>query len=615
MPVIQETVQEQRIYRIRHSFAHVLAQAVQRLYPATKLGFGPPIDDGFYYDFIIPNPISESDLPAIEAEMRRIIAETQVFKREDLDPESALARVERMQEPHKLEYARELLEKRGLPRLSFYTNGPFLDMCEGPHVESTADLPPDGFKLHSVAGAYWRGDERNVMMTRIYAYAYPTRAELDARIQAVVMAKERDHRKLAKELRIFVVSDAVGKGLPLWLPNGTVLRTELEKLAHEMEFSAGYVRVATPHITRRGLYVTSGHIPLYENVMYPPMRMFEDSDAGGSQAEQGEGDPEQYYLKPMNCPHHHMIYASEKRSYRDLPLRLAEYGTVYRFERAGQLQGIARVRGMSMNDAHIYVTESQLKDEFKSVMELHQRYYKLFEFEDYYLRLGLRDDDDPKGRSKYVDDAASWDYTQRVVQEALEEMGLYYALGVGEAAFYGPKVDFQFRTVLDKEFTVSTNQVDFAVPPRFSLRYTDRDGSEKVPVVIHRAPLGTHERFISFLIEHYGGAFPTWLAPIQTLIVPVSDKFNGYAKTVQAALRSRFIRAEVDDSPETFPKRIRKAAVAKVPIALVVGGTEANGATVTVRRYGIEEQRTMRLDAFVVMVEAEIGRREHVRAW
>lgn len=615
MPIIQETAQDQHLYRIRHSLSHVLAQAVQKLYPGTKLGFGPPIDDGFYYDFILPKPLADSDLSGIEDEMRRIIAEHQVFTREDLDPKAALARVEKMGEPHKLEYARELIEKHGMPSLSFYTNGPFLDMCEGPHVETTAELPLDGFKLHSLAGAYWRGDERNAMMTRVYAYAYPGKEQLEERVQAVEKAKERDHRKLARELKIFVVSDEVGRGLPLWLPNGTVLRTELEKLAHEMEFKGGYVRVATPHITKRGLYVTSGHIPLYENVMYPPMRMFEEAEAGGSQAESGEGDPEQYYLKPMNCPHHHMIYAAEKRSYRDLPLRLAEYGTVYRFERAGQLQGIARVRGMSMNDAHIYVTQEQLKDEFKAAMELHQRYYKLFEFDDYYLRLSLWDPDDPKRRSKYVDDPASWDYTQKVVQDALEEMGLFYKLQAGEAAFYGPKVDFQFRTVLEKEFTVSTNQVDFAVPPRFGLKYTDRDGTEKTPFVIHRAPLGTHERFISFLIEHYGGAFPTWLAPVQALVLPVSDKFADYARKVQETLRDLLVRAEVDDSTETFGKRIRNASLAKVPIVLVAGGKEAEASTVTVRRYGIEEQRTMPLDAFVPMILAEIRERRHVRAW
>jgi threonyl-tRNA synthetase len=615
MPVIQETSQDQYLYCIRHSLSHVLAQAVQKLYPGTKLGFGPPIDDGFYYDFILPRAVAESDLPSIEAEMRRIIAERQVFKREDLEPKAALARVERMDEPHKLEYAQELIEKHGMISLSFYSNGPFLDMCEGPHVETTAELPQDGFKLHSLAGAYWRGDERNVMMTRFYAYAYPTKKELEARIQAVESAKERDHRKLARELKIFVVTDEVGRGLPLWLPNGTVLRTELEKLAHEMEFKSGYMRVATPHITKRGLYVTSGHIPLYEDVMYPPMRMFEDAEAGGAQAEKGEGDPEHYYLKPMNCPHHHMIYAAEKRSYRDLPLRLAEYGTVYRFERAGQLQGIARVRGMSMNDAHIYVTQEQLKDEFKAVMELHQRYYKLFGFDDYYLRLSLWDPDDPKRRSKYVDDPASWTYTQKVVQDALEEMGLFYKLQPGEAAFYGPKVDFQFRTVLEKEFTVSTNQVDFAVPPRFQLKYTDREGSEKTPFVIHRAPLGTHERFISFLIEHYGGAFPAWLAPLQVLILPVSDRFGTYAKIVQDILRDRFVRAEVDDSTETLGKRIRNASVVKVPIVLVVGGKEAESSTVSVRRYGIEQQRAMSLDTFVSMVETEIRERNHVRDW
>lgn len=615
MPVIQKSPDEGQIYRLRHSLAHVLAQAVQKFYPGTKLGFGPPIDDGFYYDFILPTPVTDTDLRTIEKEMRRIVREKQGFHREDLSPEDALKRIEAMGEPHKLEYAKELIQEKGVTTISFYKNGAFLDMCEGPHVGNTSDLPVDGFKLHSIAGAYWRGDERNQMMTRIYAYAYQTAKELEERIAAVATAKEHDHRRLGARLKIFVIREEVGKGLPLWLPNGTVLRTELEKLAHEMEFKAGYVRVATPHITKRGLYVTSGHIPLYETLMYPPMRMHEDAKAGGAVAEQGEGEMEQYYLKPMNCPHHHMIYASEKRSYRDLPLRLAEYGACYRYEPSGQLQGIARVRGMTMNDAHIYVTAEQLQNEFKAVMELHRKYYELFEFKNYYLRLSLWDPNDAKRRNKYVDDPAAWESTERMVQDALEDMGLYYTVEKGEAAFYGPKVDFQFSSVIDKEFTVSTNQVDFAVPPRFNLRYTDRDGTEKHPYVLHRAPLGTHERFIAFLLEHYGGAFPTWLSPVQVAILPVSDKFSDYARSVEAKLRDLLVRAEMDRTDEHVRKKIRNAAVQMIPLILVVGEKEGGGGTVTVRRRGIEELRTMTLDSFITMVQEEIRERRHVRSW
>ncbi len=610
MPVIHDEVDhDSPLFRMRHSLSHVLAQAVQNLYPGTVLGFGPPIDDGFYYDFILPKPISDEDLPAIQNEMRRIIKDKQDFVREELTPADALSRLEGMREPHKIEYAKELVQARGVQSLSFYTNGPFVDMCEGPHVDNTGDLPFAGFKLHSTAGAYWRGDERNQMLTRIYAWAYPDKKELRAREQEIVQAKKRDHRKLAKQLSIFAISDDVGKGLPLWLPAGAVLRRELEQLSYEMEFAAGYVNVATPHITKAKLFETSGHLSLYDAGMYPPMTLSDEGDDG-----QG-GASERYYLKPMNCPHHHMVYAAQPRSYRDLPLRLSEYGTVYRYERAGTLQGITRVRGMTMNDAHIYVTPDQLKDEFIAVLDLHTRYYELFGLSDYFLRLSLWDPDDPKRKSKYVDDPDNWAKTEALVTEALEEYGAHYKLGHGEAAFYGPKVDYQFRTALDKEYTLSTNQLDFAVPPRFNLTYTDNDGADKTPYCIHRAPLSTHERFIAFLIEHYGGAFPTWLAPEQVRLVPVSDKHVEYARKVKATLRADLVRCEVDDSDATMGKKIRTGATAKVPMLLIVGDQEVADESVTVRRYGIAEQRTMPASEMAAMVLAEIKRRAHVTEW
>jgi threonyl-tRNA synthetase len=607
MPVLEDETHDSPIYKLRHSFAHVLAQAVQQLFPGAKLGFGPPIEDGFFYDFLLPRPISEADFPAIEERMRKIIEERQDITREDLPLNEAFSRIELMGEPYKLEYARELVEKESLDSLSFYSNGQFTDMCEGPHVNNTAELPKEGFKLHSVAGAYWRGDEKNQMMTRIYAYAFPTRKEVAVRVAAVEQAKQSDHRKLGAQLGIFVIRDEVGKGLPLWLPNGAVLRRELEKLAYEMEFKEGYRHVATPHIAKQYLYQTSGHLALYADAMYPPMKVQEEGEAGG--------DLEWYYLKPMNCPHHHMVFDSEQHSYRDLPLRLSEYGSVYRFERAGALQGLTRVRGMTMNDAHIYVTPEQLKEEFKSVMRLHAKYYELFGFTNYHMRLSLWDKGDPKRRSKYVDDPEAWDYTERIVQEAMEELGSYYKLSRGEAAFYGPKVDFQFKTVLGREFTLSTNQIDFAQPARFKLHYTDKDGSQQMPYVIHRAPLGTHERFVAFLIEHYGGAFPTWLAPVQALVLPISEKFIDYARKVEGTLRELLVRAEVDDSTNTTGKKIRDAVSRKIPIILVVGANEETDGAVTVRRYGIQEQRAMPLDAFVDMLQAEIRERKHVRDW
>ncbi len=612
MPILEESSRDDRLYRMRHSLSHVMAQAVQKLYPGTLLGFGPPIDDGFYYDFIFPPGVtlSDKDLPAIEDVMREVIKQHQGFGREDLPAEDALARIREMQEPHKLEYAAELIEKRGMESLSFYTNGPFVDMCEGPHVDNTRELPLYGFKLRSVAGAYWRGDENNAMMSRIYAYAYATKKEVRQRVAAVAQAYQSDHRKLGQELKLFAFSDEVGSGLPLWLPNGTAIRLELEKLAHEMELRAGYQRVATPHITKAQLFRTSGHLPLYEDGMFPPMRMHDEADAGTGD---GGGESQKYYLKPMNCPHHHMVYAAQKRSYRELPLRLTEYGSVYRFEPLGALQGLARVRGMTMNDAHIYVTHEQLKDEFKNVMELHRQYYELFEFEDYFLRLSLWDPDDPKRRNKYFDDPEAWALTEKLVQEALEELGLYYKVSKGEAAFYGPKVDFQFRSVIEKEYTVSTNQVDFGVPPRFGLTYTDRDGSEKTPYCIHRAPLGTHERFIAFLIEHYGGAFPTWLAPVQVAIVPISEKHLDYAHKIEGALRQQLVRAEVDSSDATMGKKIRSGATRKIPILLIVGDQEEEAGAVTVRRYKIKQQQTKPLDAFLDELRVEIEERRHVK--
>ncbi len=611
MQTLPENDKNSKLYKQRHSLSHILAQAVQQIRPGAKLGFGPPVDNGFYYDFILPEPITEEDFPDLEARMRKIIADKQVFEREDLSVADAISRLESMEEPHKIEYAKELVEKQNLDSLSFYTNGPFVDMCEGPHVENSRHIPADSFKLSSIAGAYWRGDEKNVMMTRIYAFAFENKKELKQYIAKRELALKRDHRKLGAQLEIYVIDDEIGKGLPLWLPNGSVIRSELEKLAYELEFKAGYHQVATPHITKEGLYKTSGHLPYYKESMYPPMQLHEDGGEVQAVPIAGEGE-ESYYLKPMNCPHHHKIYAAKKRSYRDLPIRLAEYGTVYRYEKSGQLQGLTRVRGMTMNDAHIYCTKEQVKDEFKAVMDLHRQLYELFDFSDYYMRLSVRGDEDARG--KYVDDPEAWDYTERVVQEAMDEMELPYVTVKGEAAFYGPKIDIQFRTVIDREFTVSTNQLDFAVPPRFDLSYTGSDGAEYTPYVIHRAPLGTHERFIAFLIEHYGGAFPTWLAPVQVRILPVGEAFMDYARKLNAELRGNLIRAEVDDSNETLGKKIRTNTTQKVPIILVVGQKEQSEASVTVRRYGIKQQETLKFSEFKDTVIDEIRTRRHVKA-
>jgi threonyl-tRNA synthetase len=588
------------LYRIRHSLAHVMAQAVLELRPGSTLGFGPPIDDGFYYDFILSEPISDEDFPAIEKKMKHIIKQGQTFDSEDLSPDEAFRRLEEMGEPYKREYAQELCEKQGVEAITFYRNGPFLDMCEGPHVANTREIPRGAFKLRSVAGAYWRGDSDNVMMTRIYAWAFETKEELDAHIKAYEEALARDHKKLGKELDIYVIDDEIGRGLPLWLPNGTVLREELEKLGKEVEFKAGYQRVATPHIAKTDLYYRTGHLPYYAEHMYPPMEVHEEGE---------EAVREAYVLKPMNCPHHHRVFAARLRSYRDLPIRLAEYGDVYRFEDAGALSGLLRVRGMCMNDAHIYCTEEQIKSEFLGVMDVHRQVYGVLGLTDYYMRFSTWDPDDPKGKEKYVDNPSAWEQSECRIREAMEESGLPYREVKGEAAFYGPKIDMQFHTVTGREESASTNQLDFAVPPRLGLTYVGADNREHHPYVIHRAPLGTHERFVAFLLEHYAGAFPTWLAPIQVRVVTVADRFNDYAERVVAELRAEMIRAELELSSDTVSKKVRNAVTSKIPNVLIIGEREEQAGTVTLRRYGVREQSSMPVAEFKAKIMEAIRTR------
>lgn len=590
------------LYRLRHSLAHVLAQAVLEMRPGSTLGFGPPIKDGFYYDFILSEPITDEDFPKLEQAMRRIIKKGQRFYREALSKEDALNQLSKMNEPYKREYALELLDRDDTAELSFYRNGPFLDMCEGPHVDTTRDIPRDGFKLRSVAGAYWRGDSDNVMMTRIYAWAFGDKATLDLHVDAYEQALLRDHKKLGRELRIYAIDNDIGRGLPLWLPNGTVIRDELEKLAKELEFKANYQRVSTPHIARRDLFYQTGHLPYYADGMYPPMELTEER-------EDGERVKEAYVLKPMNCPHHHKIFSSEPRSYRDLPLRLAEYGQVYRFEESGAVGGLVRVRGMSMNDAHIYCTEDQIKSEFRNVMALHDEAYAILGLDDYYIRLSRWDPEDPKGKEKYVDDPKSWETCERLIAELLNEMDVEYVEGPGEAAFYGPKIDMQFHTVTGRDESVSTVQLDFAVPPRLGLRYVGPDGEDHVPYCIHRAPFSTHERFVAFLIEHFAGAFPTWLAPVQVRVLTVSNQFTEYGQQIVDRLRSRFIRAELGSDSDTVSKKIREGTTQKIPNLVVVGEREAQNSTVTLRRYGIDKQETLSIEALENALIDSITRR------
>lgn len=569
----EKSSQDEALYKIRHSLAHVMAQAVLQIRPKAKLAFGPPVANGFYYDFDLEEPITPDDLPDIEERMRAIIKERQVFEHCDRSIEQAVKLLEEQGEVYKVEYAGELASQ-GETALGFYRNGPFEDMCRGPHVEHTGMLPRDGFKIDSIAGAYWRGDEKRPQLTRLYALAFATKKELKEFEAQRELARQRDHRKLGVELEYYTIVDEVGPGLPLWLPNGTVLRDELEKLAEEVEFRAGYQRVHTPHITKSKLYYTSGHLPYYKDGMYPPMII----------------DEEEYYLKPMNCPHHHMIYRSRPRSYRELPLRLTEYGECYRYEDSGALAGLLRVRMLSMNDAHIYTQPEKLREEFRSVLDLHTLYYDKFRLSDYWMRLSLHD---PANKDKYVDNEHAWQSSENILREVLDEMGLRYDERKGEAAFYGPKVDFQIKNVIGREETASTNQLDFAMPERFDLSYVGEDGAQHRPYIIHRAPLGTHERFIAFLIEHFGGAFPTWMSPLQVRIIPVASKFADYAESLSKELRNELFRVDVDHSDDSFNKRIRKAVTSKIPNMLIVGGEEEEHNTVTWRRYAVKEQRNL----------------------
>ena len=613
MEEVEPSSEGDELYKIRHSLAHVVAQAVLDMRPGSTLGFGPPISDGFYYDFVLTSPITEEDFPELTRRIKKICKQGQKFYREDLDAEEALKRIEEMGEPYKREYGAELIEKNSLSSLSFYRNGPFLDMCQGPHVETTKEIPRDGFKLRSVAGAYWRGDSKNIMMTRIYGWAFETAAELESHVRAFEEAQARDHKKLGRELGIYAIDHDIGKGLPLWLPNGTIVRDELERLAKELEFKAGYQRVTTPHLAKESLYHTTGHLPYYEEDMYPPMELMESTEVSEIDDTDGIRQTEQvkeaYRLRPMNCPHHHKVFDAEPRSYRDLPLRLAEYGQVYRFEDSGAVSGLLRVRGMCMNDAHIYCTRDQIKEEFKAVMAMYQEAYDILGLDNFQIRLSKWDPEDPKGKEKYVDDPENWATSEEMLEEVLVELGIDFRTGIGEAAFYGPKIDIQFVTVTGREESVSTVQLDFAVPDRMGLKYTGSDGKEHVPYCIHRAPFSTHERMVAFLIEHYNGAFPTWLAPVQVQILTVSEQFDEYGKEIVAELRQNFVRAEMAPSNDTLPKKIRSGTTKKIPNLLIVGEREVADGTVTLRRYGQNKQETMASDLFVERLVDAIQRR------
>ena len=570
-----------------HSSAHILAEAVEATFPGVKFWVGPAIDKGFYYDMDLGGKsISEEELLSLEKKMAELARKNNVFIRKEISKADAIAYFEEKGDEYKLDLLAGLTDGE----ITFYTQGEFTDLCRGPHIPQTGLVK--AIKLTSIAGAYWKGDEKNKQLTRIYGVSFPSQKELDEHIQMLEEAKKRDHRKLGKELGIFTFDDDVGPGLPLWMPNGTIVIEELEKLAKETEQAAGYKRVVTPHIAKESMYLTSGHLPYYQDSMYPPMEL--------------EGV--KYYLKAMNCPHHHKIFSAESRSYKDLPLRLAEYGTCYRYEQSGELFGLMRVRCLHMNDAHIYCAKEDFAREFRAVNDMYIKYFKIFGVDKYVMRLSLHDP--AKLGQKYINEPELWQETEAMVREVLIESNIPFVEVQDEGAFYGPKIDVQIWSAIGREFTLATNQVDFAQGRRFNLQYTNKDNHAETPLIIHRAPLGTHERFIGFLLEHYAGKFPLWLSPIQVKVLPISDKFNEYAQSVNQQLLNAGIRSELDDRAEKIGKKIRDTELMKVPYMLIIGEKEQTENAVSVRRQGKGDAGMSSLSEILTNLTTEIRDRQ-----
>jgi threonyl-tRNA synthetase len=572
-----------------HSSAHLLAEAVESLFPGVKFWVGPAVDRGFYYDMDLGGRhISEEDLQSLEKKMVELAGKNSPYIKKEISKSDAVAYFTEKGDEYKLDLLNGLQDGE----ITFYTQGEFTDLCRGPHIPHTGLIK--AIKLTSIAGAYWKGDEKNKQLTRVYGVTFPNQKELDEHLQMLEEAKKRDHRKLGKELGIFTFDDDVGPGLPLWMPNGTVVIEELEKLAKETETAAGYKRVVTPHIAKESMYLTSGHLPYYQDSMYPPMEL--------------EGV--KYYLKAMNCPHHHKIFSAESRSYKDLPLRLAEYGTCYRYEQSGELFGLMRVRCLHMNDAHIYCSKEDFANEFRAVNDMYIKYFKIFGIDKYVMRLSLHDP--AKLGQKYINEPELWIETEEMVRKVLIESNIPFVEVPDEGAFYGPKIDVQIWSAIGREFTLATNQVDFAQGRRFGLEYTNKDNQAETPLIIHRAPLGTHERFIGFLLEHYAGKFPVWLAPLQVKILPISDKFNDYAKQVNQQLLDAGIRSEVDDRSEKVGKKIRDTELMKIPYMLVIGEKEQTENSVSVRRQGKGDMGQCAVSEILSTLTSEIKNRQNI---
>lgn len=568
---------------VRHSTAHIMAQAIKRLYKNVKLGVGPVIEGGFYYDIDSEDSLTPEDLPKIEKEMKKIISENLEVKRVEVSREEALRRYEEIGDEYKLELISAIPEGE---MLTIYEQGEFFDLCRGIHIPSTNKVKE--FKLLSLAGAYWRGDSKNKMLQRIYGTAFFKKADLEEHLRLLEEAKERDHRKLGKELGIFALSQKVGQGLPLWLPKGATVRRIIERYIVDKEERLGYQHVYTPILGSSELYKTSGHWEHYKDDMFPVM----------------ERDNEEFVLRPMNCPHHMMVYKQDMRSYRQLPLRIAELGMMHRYEMSGAVSGLQRVRGMTLNDAHIFCRPDQIKEEFLRVVHLIREVYKDFGIEKYTFRLSYRD---PEDKEKYFDDDAMWEKAQSMLKDAMNELDdVEYYEAEGEAAFYGPKLDVQVRTALGKDETLSTVQLDFLLPERFDLTYIGEDGGQHRPVVVHRGVVSTMERFVAFLLEEYKGAFPTWLAPIQAQIIPVSpDVHLDYAKNVQATLQEAGVRVQIDERDEKIGYKIREAQMQKIPYMLVIGDKELEAGAVNIRKYGEQDSQSVTLQQFVDQMKTE----------
>lgn len=581
-------MEKEKLAHQRHTLAHLLGASIMELYPGSKLTLGPAVDDGFYYDVDVNGKVTEEDLPKIESKMRELLPSWTGFAKQVVsapEAETAFSGNE-----FKNELIGEIANKG--EEITLYTSGAFTDLCRGGHSDNPAgDIAPDSFKLDRIAGAYWRGDEKNKMLTRIYGLAFESKEKLDDYIAAQEEARKRDHRIIGEKMDLFHFDESIGKGLPIWLPNGNIIKEELEKWAKEIENKWGYQRVTTPIITKENLFYTSGHLPLYKDSMYAPIVI----------------ENENYYIKPMNCPFHHKTFAARPKSYRDLPVRLAEYGWCHRYEDSGSLFGLMRVRGMQMNDAHIYVQKEKAVEEFLNVIKLHEYYYKALGITNYEMELALRD---PNNMSKYHGNEEDWKDAERMTIEAMEKSGVPYKIVNEGAAFYGPKMDFQIYSSIGRAFTASTNQLDLFMGKQFELEYTDSDGMRKTPAVIHRAPLGTHERFIGFLIEHYAGIFPTWLSPLQVAIVPVKDTHHDEANKIADMFKNQSVRVDVVTNGDSLGKRIHAGKRLNTPYVIVLGDKELASGTLTIEKRDGSKMENIKAEDFLADIVKEIKERK-----